>query len=201
MQFFGLNQTAPRTPQIDSDGGGEIDYTEFGAKLGLAGQGGGGFQAESAPPPRRAAAAALVPRLNNLSADKIMSMIKEKVEAKSKNVRTVFRGFDGDKSGFVDHEEFRQGLTYIGVALTDSEMTQLLAVVSPPSCHHPGFQWPAHACWPLERHRRETSGRHSKGVFGARTLSGLTGDVVTPRRWTGTGAGRSTTRSSRLTWT
>ena len=74
----------------------------------------------------------MVPRLNNLSADKIMSMIKEKVEAKSKNVRTVFRGFDGDKSGFVDHEEFRQGLTYIGVALTDSEMTQLLAVVSPP---------------------------------------------------------------------
>eukprot|EP01052_Picozoa_sp_SAG31_P047284 SAG31_NODE_9403_length_1283_cov_1.249155_1_plen_307_part_10 len=38
---------------------------------------------------------------------KLLKYIADKVEQKSRNVRVVFRNFDEDKSGSVDHDEFR----------------------------------------------------------------------------------------------
>ena len=46
----------------------------------------------------------------------ILRQIAEKVESKSKNMRTVFRAFDEDKSGTVDLVEFRRGLAHLGCA-------------------------------------------------------------------------------------
>ena len=48
----------------------------------------------------------------------ILRQIAEKVESKSKNMRTVFRAFDEDKSGTVDLVEFRRGLAHLGCATT-----------------------------------------------------------------------------------
>ena len=125
--------------QVDEDGGGEIDYNEFGAKLGAVGQsaasGGFGFEAARAKPV--VLAAAPITRAD-MSVDRIMNMIKDKVEAKSGSVTKVFRGFDADKSGFVNYEEFRKGLGYMGLELKPSEFDALLRVVRP----HPVLSCP-----------------------------------------------------------
>jgi uncharacterized protein YbcV (DUF1398 family) len=59
----------------------------------------------------------------------ILQQVAEKVEQKSSNVRVVFRNFDEDKSGVIDYEEFRRGLAHLGIALSDRDFQQLLAVV------------------------------------------------------------------------
>ena len=125
--------------QVDEDGGGEIDYKEFGAKLGAVGQSAasGGFGFEAARPKPVVLAAAPITRAD-MSVDRIMTMIKDKVEAKSGSVTKVFRGFDADKSGFVNYEEFRKGLGYMGLELKPSEFDALLRVVRP----HPVLSCP-----------------------------------------------------------
>lgn len=60
---------------------------------------------------------------------KMLQLIAEKVEAKSRNIAVTFRNFDEDKSGAVDYDEFRKGLMHLGVEMTDSDFAKLLAVV------------------------------------------------------------------------
>ena len=118
--------------QVDEDGGGEIDYKEFGAKLGAVGQsaasGGFGFEAARAKPVE---VARMQITRADMSVDRIMTMIKDKVEAKSGSVTKVFRGFDADKSGFVNYEEFRKGMNFLGLELKDSEFNALMLLVRP----------------------------------------------------------------------
>eukprot|EP01047_Picozoa_sp_COSAG01_P080802 COSAG01_NODE_15854_length_1292_cov_0.897737_1_plen_374_part_00 len=60
------------------------------------------------------------------SVSDIKKYIIERVEAKSANVRVVFRNFDADKSGSLDYSEFRRGLERLGVALNDKEFGILM---------------------------------------------------------------------------
>ena len=59
----------------------------------------------------------------------MLQQVAEKVEQKSSNVRVVFRNCDEDKSGVIDYEEFRRGLAHLGIALSDRDFQQLLALV------------------------------------------------------------------------
>ena len=47
--------------------------------------------------------------------------IIKKVEQNSINIRPVFRKFDDDKSGYLNYDEFRQGLLHMGIPLNDRE--------------------------------------------------------------------------------
>ena len=51
------------------------------------------------------------------------------MQAKATNVRVVFRNFDADKSGTLDIAEFRRGLAFLGILLSDQEFANLLTVV------------------------------------------------------------------------
>ena len=55
--------------------------------------------------------------------------MKDKVEGKSRNSAAVFRSFDRDKSGSVDVDEFRSGLSSLGVFLQPAEFTKLMQMV------------------------------------------------------------------------
>ena len=52
-----------------------------------------------------------------------------KIESKTKNVRTLFRNFDEDKSGTLSMGEFRRGLQHIGVVLDDERFEELRGIV------------------------------------------------------------------------
>ena len=55
--------------------------------------------------------------------------MKDKIEAKAKNVRTLFRHFDADKNGSVDRDEFFLGLRSINIILTSEQMDELMHIV------------------------------------------------------------------------
>lgn len=60
---------------------------------------------------------------------KLINEIAEKVEAKSKFIRKVFRDFDEDFDGTVNHTEFRNGLDHLGIVLNDKRFDMLLKIV------------------------------------------------------------------------
>lgn len=59
----------------------------------------------------------------------VFRQISEKMEAKAKNVRTLFRSFDENADGTVSQHEFRKGLDNLGINLTDTEFTELMETV------------------------------------------------------------------------
>merc|ERR1719272_2603327 len=64
--------------------------------------------------------------MNMLPKNDILRLVAEKVEAKAKNLRNVFRQFDEDKSGSVDVVEFRRGLAHLGFDLDDKQYAKFL---------------------------------------------------------------------------
>ena len=60
---------------------------------------------------------------------KLVEDIAAKVEGKSKYIRKVFRDFDEDFDGTVNHDEFKKGLEHLGVKLTDDKFDMLLKLV------------------------------------------------------------------------
>jgi Ca2+-binding EF-hand superfamily protein len=60
---------------------------------------------------------------------KILTLVAEKAEQKSRNIRVVFRNFDEDKSGTLNYKEFRQGLIGLGIVLSDSDFDALVKVL------------------------------------------------------------------------
>lgn len=60
---------------------------------------------------------------------KLVDEIAAKVEGKSKYIRKVFRDFDEDFDGTVNHEEFKKGLEHLGVKLDQKKFEMLLRLV------------------------------------------------------------------------
>ena len=60
---------------------------------------------------------------------KLVEDIAAKVEGKSKYIRKVFRDFDEDFDGTVNHNEFKKGLEHLGVKLDDRKFDMLLKLV------------------------------------------------------------------------
>jgi Ca2+-binding EF-hand superfamily protein len=113
---------------VDEDGSGEIDYYEFATKLTKNDHTIDGVDLPSPTNKNKNAAT----HNFGVSAGKLPKWwlhIKDKIESKSLNVRSLFRTFDVDRSGTVDVAEFRRGLMQIGVAIRESEFEQLLMMV------------------------------------------------------------------------
>jgi Ca2+-binding EF-hand superfamily protein/CRP-like cAMP-binding protein len=107
---------------IDADGSGEISYFEFAEMLATTEKLSTKKKRRSSPRPVH----------NEDKERQLPTWWKEmrvKIEAKATNVQTLFRSFDADKSGTVDVEEFRNGLHYIGVELSESQFAELLDMV------------------------------------------------------------------------
>merc|ERR1711871_1507022 len=117
---------------------GKIDYRQFVQK-GLGDAGSTGFdvgrrkytrqESQNEKPQSPPMDAPANPAHTDTGAAKLLKLIAEKVEAKSRNIAVTFRNFDEDKSGSVDYDEFRKGLMHLGVEMTDSDFAKLLAVV------------------------------------------------------------------------
>merc|ERR1711871_961079 len=119
---------------------GLVDYQQFVTK-GLGDSGSTGFDVgrrkftrnadrdDKPQSPPMDAPANPAPQADTAAAARMLQLIAEKVEAKSRNVAVTFRNFDEDKSGSVDYDEFRTGLMHLGVELTDSDFAKLLEVV------------------------------------------------------------------------
>jgi Ca2+-binding EF-hand superfamily protein len=117
--------------------GGQIDYQQF-AKKGMGDEGSTGFDVgrrkytragDKPQSPPMDAPANPGPHVDSAGANKMLKLIAEKVEAKSRNIAVTFRNFDEDKSGSVDYDEFRKGLMHLGVEMSDSDFANLLAIV------------------------------------------------------------------------
>ena len=108
---------------VDEDGSGEISYFEF-AEMLAATDTTTVRKSKRKFSPRPAHTDEKEKELPDWWKD-----MRVKIEAKTTNVGTLFRSFDADKSGSVDVEEFRNGMHYIGVALTDREFGELLDIV------------------------------------------------------------------------
>lgn len=107
---------------IDADGSGEISYFEFAEMLAATEKPNRRTQRKSRPRPV----------YSDEKERRLPAWWKEmrvKIEAKATNVRTLFRMFDTDKSGTVDVQEFRNGLHYINVELSDAQFAELLDMV------------------------------------------------------------------------
>eukprot|EP01043_Picozoa_sp_COSAG02_P018097 COSAG02_NODE_836_length_16647_cov_17.589014_4_plen_441_part_00 len=61
--------------------------------------------------------------------DKVMTRVRDVVYRKGIEIRRVFRQLDEDKTGHLDHEQFRVGLHKMGAYLNDEEWEVLLDVV------------------------------------------------------------------------
>ena len=133
---------------VDSDGSGTIDYNEFvskmksnDAQMGDIFNSEVAYKAQMAGYQRRTAAVERAnkqgrgqtsARTNNgkgRSTANILDTVRVKCEAKSKQIRKVFREFDSDKSGTLSHVEFRRGMHNMGIVLTDDEFLALLSVI------------------------------------------------------------------------
>ena len=128
---------------VDNDGSGTIDYNEFVEDLKHLDEQQGNFMGNPDAEKKIVAAhPTAAPRANAASSDvthhtlgtgrsgqTILAFIADKVEQKSRNVRVVFRNFDEDKSGSVDYDEFRKGLSHLGINLSDGEFKTLLDIV------------------------------------------------------------------------
>ena len=125
--------------RVDRDSDGDINYNEFAARLkgqdmqmgGIGGLGVQDWQAEAeAIREKTAAETSKEMGLGRGSAEvKLVEDIAAKVEGKSKYIRKVFRDFDEDFDGTVNHEEFKKGLEHLGVKLDDKKFNMLLKLV------------------------------------------------------------------------
>jgi len=125
--------------RVDRDSDGDINYNEFAARLkgqdmqmgGIGGIGVQDWQAEAeAIREKTAAETSKEMGLGRGSAEvKLVEDIAAKVEGKSKYIRKVFRDFDEDFDGTVNHEEFKKGLEHLGVKLDDKKFNMLLKLV------------------------------------------------------------------------
>jgi Ca2+-binding EF-hand superfamily protein len=61
--------------------------------------------------------------------DKVMTRVRDVVYRKGVEIRRVFRQLDEDKTGHLDHQQFRVGLNKMGAYLSDEEWEVLLDVV------------------------------------------------------------------------
>ncbi len=61
--------------------------------------------------------------------DKVLTRVRDVVYRKGIEIRRVFRQLDEDKTGHLDHEQFRVGLNKMGAYLSDDEWEVLLDVV------------------------------------------------------------------------
>eukprot|EP01048_Picozoa_sp_COSAG05_P029753 COSAG05_NODE_9963_length_590_cov_1.201629_2_plen_81_part_01 len=59
----------------------------------------------------------------------VFRQISDKMEQKSKNMRTLFRKFDENADGTVSQHEFRAGLTHLGIEVTDDEFKELMETI------------------------------------------------------------------------
>jgi Ca2+-binding EF-hand superfamily protein len=125
--------------RVDRDGNGDINYTEFAARLkgqdqqvgGIGGIGVSDWEAEQETIAARALEEADPSMGLGLGSEerKLLDEIADKVESKSKYIRKVFRDFDEDFDGTVNHKEFRNGLSHLGVDLDDKRFAMLLKLV------------------------------------------------------------------------
>ena len=124
--------------RVDRDADGDIDYNEFAARLkgqdqqmgGIGGIGVQDWQAETEALAENMAKSSKDMGLGRGSAEvKLVEDIAAKVEGKSKYIRKVFRDFDEDFDGTVNHDEFKKGLEHLGVKLTDDKFDMLLNLV------------------------------------------------------------------------
>lgn len=125
--------------RVDRDSDGDINYNEFAARLkgqdmqvgGIGGIGVQDWQAEAeAIKERTAAETSKSMGLGRGSEEvKLVEDIAAKVEGKSKYIRKVFRDFDEDFDGTVNHQEFKKGLEHLGVKLDDKKFEMLLKLV------------------------------------------------------------------------
>ena len=60
---------------------------------------------------------------------RVLDQVREKVEAKSKNITKVFRQFDENKDGDISYDEFRLGLRHLGIQLSDDDYNVLVKKV------------------------------------------------------------------------
>jgi len=113
-------QFAQLMKTVDADGSGQIEYNEFAASLLQADDTTLGIgENEVAKTSCKATyAAKSVPKqgstktrgLGMLPRDDIMVVLQEKVELKNTRIDRIFRQFDADHDGTIDHGEFRTGL-------------------------------------------------------------------------------------------
>eukprot|EP01048_Picozoa_sp_COSAG05_P012403 COSAG05_NODE_1237_length_5434_cov_7.991565_1_plen_137_part_10 len=67
--------------------------------------------------------------MQNSHTAKLISSIADKVEGKSKYIRKVFRDFDENFDGTVNHDEFRKGLEHMGIVLNEKDFNTVLDLV------------------------------------------------------------------------
>lgn len=125
--------------RVDRNGDGDINYNEFAARLkgqdqqigGIGGVGVSDWEAEG----NRLAEELAAQQSTNMGfgggskESKLIADISAKVEGKSKYIRKVFRDFDEDSDGTVNHAEFRRGLNHMGINLKDDEFNMVLDMV------------------------------------------------------------------------
>jgi Ca2+-binding EF-hand superfamily protein len=56
----------------------------------------------------------------------VFRQISEKMEAKARNVRSLFRSFDENADGTVSQHEFRKGLSHLGIDVSNQEFDELM---------------------------------------------------------------------------
>ena len=59
----------------------------------------------------------------------VLELVRDKIEAKSSRLTSVFRYFDANHDSMVSYTEFRQGLQNLGVVLSDQDFTTLVQTV------------------------------------------------------------------------
>ena len=63
-------------------------------------------------------------KAKNRHEKRVLDQVRDKVEAKSKNMAKVFRQFDENKDGDISYDEFRLGLRHLGIELSDQVRSQ-----------------------------------------------------------------------------
>eukprot|EP01048_Picozoa_sp_COSAG05_P012404 COSAG05_NODE_1237_length_5434_cov_7.991565_2_plen_564_part_00 len=81
------------------------------------------------PPPEPLGSQELDGKAKTRHEKRVLDMVRDKVEAKSKNMAKVFRQFDENKDGDISYDEFRLGLRHLGIELSDGDYDVLVKKV------------------------------------------------------------------------
>ena len=119
LQSLGVELTFPEmerlTMYLDPEHRGRINYQEFANAV----LGDGGETAAIAPSAQRSPVSSTGASRMDLA---MRREISDRLEAKSSKLSSVFRLMDTDSSGLLTKDQFRDGMTTIGVSLRDADL-------------------------------------------------------------------------------